>query len=601
MNPSNKLTLENLLGNFPSTYPGVTPNQRQAFEIIAAAKRSVTLEMPTGSGKTAVGYTFLKTLAQAGAGPLFYIVPTKALVDQVKTMHPDVTAVYGRNEYDCLYYEPEESFKADEIPCLSLDCVHRVDQETGETIESGVMPCPYYHGKYAAKQAPITVCTAAFYLFTQLFSKEFERPAGLVVDEAHQIAEIFRSALSYEITDWHLSRSVKLLKKVGEQEAAEQLARFLEVMIRILRRRQRTGSDEKLLQDHELLELTDNLERIDIEAVRARIGTAIAKGAIDPIEDRLVLKQLETVAMQLPRYIRSLEYSLGTGERQALNYVTYGFSARPDAGEERVKYRLVIKASYVAPLVKKLLSPLTVAYSATIGDARVFGYDTGITAPFHSLSGTFPAANTKLLLPSDTPNLATRARSKHEPTKVLRKVARVCARLSETDRRSLVVVVSNKERQKFLELCLDEGVEAVSYGNGVPSREAVARFKDGEGSVLVGTAANYGEGIDLPQGMAPAIFFLRPSYPSPADPRTQFELRRYGRQAWMVWNWRVMIEALQVRGRNIRSPDDLGVTIFVSQQFRRFLYGSLPEWLKEAYDGKLTLEECEQEALELLG
>lgn len=595
------LSTENLLGNFPSGYSGVLPNQREAFGIIAGSKKSVTLEMPTGSGKTAVGYTFLKTLAEAGAENLFYIVPTKALVDQVKAMHPEVTAVYGRNEYDCLYYQPEESYKADEIPCLTLDCPHRVDQQDGSTQDASATPCPYYQAKFKAKQSQIVVCTASFYLFTQLFSREFEPPDGLVIDEAHQIAEIVRNALSYEITDWHLERSITLLRRVGADEAADKLDSFLRVMLRILKGRRRTGEQQKLLEDHELLQLTDNLEAIDLDAVRSSIGEAVGSGAINPVEDRLVLKQLETVAQQLPRYVRSLEYARDTSEWKPLNYVTYGYADRPDDEDERVKYKLVIKASYVVPLVRKLLSPLTVAMSATIGDPTVFGYDTGITSKCHSLPGTFPAELTRVFLPSDTPDLAKKVRPRQEPTKVLRKIARSCARLDAAGERSLVVVVSNREREKFLWLCDDEGVDAISYGNGVPSREAMARFKSGEGSVLVGTAANYGEGIDLPDGLASVAFVLRPGYPNPADPRAQFERRRYGGQAWMVWNWRAMIAALQVRGRNVRSAEDRGVTIFVSQQFRRFLYGSLPKWLEDAYVGDLTFEECEEDALELLG
>lgn len=592
------LTMKNLLGNFPSEHPSVLDNQRAALEIIAGAKGPVTLEMPTGSGKTAVGYTFLKTLAAAGAETLFYIVPTKALVDQVKAMHPEVTAVYGRNEYDCLYYEPKESFKADEIPCLSLDCPHRVDQQDGSVQDAAATPCPYYRAKFEAKRSRIVVCTAAFYLFTQLFSKEFERPDGLVIDEAHQIAEIFRNALSYEITDWHLARSIKLLERVGADEAAGKLDAFLRAMLRILKRRQRTASQQRLLEDHELLQLTDNLEAIDLEAVRGSVNEAVASGKIDPMKDRLVLKQLETVTQQLPRYVRSLEFARETYEHRPLNYVTYGYSERPE--DELVNYKLVIKASYVVPLVRKVLSPLTVVMSATIGDPTVFGYDTGIKAECHSLPGTFPSERTRVFLPSDTPDLAKKVRPRQEPTKVLRKIARTCARLDTAGERSLVIVVSNREREKFLWLCDDEGVDAISYGNGVPSREAMARFKAGEGSVLVGTAANYGEGIDLPEGMASVAFVLRPGYPNPADPRTQFERRRYGGQAWMVWSWRAMIAALQARGRNVRSAEDRGVTIFVSQQFRRFLYASLPEWLQEAYAGNLTLEECEEETLELL-
>ena len=140
----------------------------------------------------------------------------------------------------------------------------------------------------------------------------------------------------------------------------------------------------------------------------------------------------------------------------------------------------------------------------------------------------------------------------------------------------------------------------MSYMNGSTPKKAIARFKSGEGVVLVGTAANYGEGIDLPGEMAPVIFFLRPGYPNPKDPATQFEERRFGGQAWKVRNWRVMVEALQVRGRNVRSSTDRGATIFISQHFRRFLYASLPEGLKESYRGNLTFEETMEEAFQLL-
>lgn len=603
MNWEQTLSLENLLGNFPSdTYAEIRSNQKDAFELIAREKRSLTLELPTGSGKTALGMTVLKAMEQQGLGPLFYIVPNKTQVDQVKAMFPEVTVAYGRNEYDCLYYEPEETYKADEVPCLSLtNCPHRVDQQTGETYGKEVHRCPYYDAKHKAKQSSIVVCTMSFYLYTMLFSREFDRPAGLVIDEVHRIAEVVRGALSYDITDWHLSRSIKLLKQLDCTPEAKKLEDFLEKMTQILRQKRSSRTGERLLSDSELLELMSLLKKVNVAKVEEKVSSAISSGKIDLVKDRDTLKQLETVARALPRYIRSLEYSAETSKRKPLNFVTFGYSdesAKDD--DERVNYKLVVEANYVAPIVRKMMGELTIAYSATVGDSQVFGYETGIQFPFYSLPGQFPAENTRVFMPTDTPNLAKKVRSRQEPTKVLRKVAKTCGRLGEAGERALVVTVSNAERDKFVWLCHDEGVDVITYGEGVTPREAVARFKHGEGTVLVGTSANYGEGIDLPEGMATAAFFLRPGYPNPSDPRAQFELRRYGSQAWMVWNWRVMIEALQVRGRNVRSADDLGVTIFISQQFRRFLFGSLPEWLRSAYRRDLTLEQCEEETMELL-
>jgi len=128
-----------LFGSFPKSrkYSKPLVNQREAFEILEKQKGSVLFEASTGSGKTLIGWTFLEACKNAGLGPLFYITPNKTLVDQVKKLHPNVMIMYGRNEYQCLFYK-EEYVSAEDSPCSLLDCPHRVDQETGQTELSGV-------------------------------------------------------------------------------------------------------------------------------------------------------------------------------------------------------------------------------------------------------------------------------------------------------------------------------------------------------------------------------------------------------------------------------------------------------------------------------
>lgn len=592
--------LEAMLEAFPRhLYPEMRANQREAFELIAKNDGRVTLEPPTGAGKTVIGYTFLKALAGFDQWPLFYVVPTKTLVEQVKRLHPDLATAYGRHEFDCLYY-PGEGLKADEIPCLILrDCKHRVDQNTGATLEPGVTGCPYYQQKFEAKHSQIVVCTMAFYLFHQLFtSSAWDEPAGLVIDEAHDIAKVVRNALSYEITDYHLGRACELLEDI-DQEAAATFKDFRRKMIRIIKRK--PAARPMLLEDHEIRDLIDVLEQVDAGELEKELSRAVAKREIDPVAQRATLKQLEVLIRDLRRYIRSFEFSLPEGKRHALNY-TYAYYEEERGEHERAQYRLVVKAHYVAPLIAKILAPRTVAYSATIGDPRVFGYETGIRAPVYSLGSDFPVGNTRVFLPTDTPNLAVKERIRQEPTRVLRRTAKACVRFARAGHRSLVVVIAERERQKFLQLAAEEGLKTLSYGDRTPAKEVAARFRNGEGDALVGTAAQYGEGIDLPKQVAPVIFMLRPGYPRPDDPATIFEERRFsGGQVWAIRNWRVMMEALQVRGRNVRSASDIGVTFFISQQFRRFVSGVLPAWLRDAYRGTSTFEECVEETLKLLG
>ena len=602
------LTLHRLMRSWPAhLYAEPHPSQLEAFRIIAKHDGQVTLELPTGTGKTAVGYTALNAVAQSAATSLFYIVPTKTLVDQVKDLHPDMHVAYGRHEHDCLYYGDEEPRpRADEIPCLLLvDCPHRVNQETGETLVGGVAPCPYYQQKFEAKRpnpdgtAKKVVATMSFYLFTQLFSKEFPKPELLIIDEAHRIADVFRNSLSYDITDYQLQRAVDILEQV-DPELAYHVDRFKKKMIALIRRK--NIKTETLLESDEILELLDVLYEIDMtDSVKTKVQTAIRQGLVDTTEKRETLTKLQNIFYDLKKYVRSLEYSVDDPEtgRRPLNY-TIGFVVPEKSEQQKVFFKLVIKAYYVAPLVKRILGERTIAYSATVGDPKVFGYETGIKLPFASVESTFSADNTRVFLPADTPNLAMNARNRQDLTRTLRKVAKACRTFADHGYRSLVIVVSNQERLKFLDLCEEENVQAISYGDGVHARDAATIFKSGEGDVLAGTEAHFGEGVDLPDGMAPVTFILRPGYPRPDDPATQFEERRFGNMRWGIWNWRVMLKALQGRGRNVRSVNDRGVTFFISQQVRRFLFAALPSWLQPAYRGDKKFDDCVQETLALL-
>lgn len=585
-----------VFGSFP--FKRVRPMQRPVLTIIGD-DHSGLFELPTGTGKTAIGIAFLGALAEQRQWPLFYVTPTKALVEQIKAQHPEVAVAYGRGEHPCLYYD--EPVKANEIPCsLLVNCPHRVNQETGETFEPGAAPCPYLQQKYVAKQAPIVVSTVAFYLFTTLFSKEWGKPAGLVIDEVHRLPDAVRSVLSYEITDYYLDRCIELLATIDE-ESSRQVRKFRNAMVRIVRKK--PSREEVLLTEEEIGLLIRQLSEINVERLRSAIQKAVASGDIDPRTQRKELQQLEVISRTLPRYLHSFEYALATEDHNALNY-TFAVYRRKLEGEEKAQHLLVVKGYYVAPLIRHLLSPRTVAYSATIGEPSILRWLTGISpqrARFHTFPSTFSPQHARIFLPRDVMDLAYAARGPWGIPRTLRRIARASKSFAARGHRSLVVVISEHERKKFLALCEEEGVQAMSYGNGVAAKEAALRFRDGEGDVLVGTTAHFGEGIDLPRRIAPVIFFLRPGYPPPKSPEAQFEERRFGKsQSWAIRNWRVMIQALQVRGRNIRAANDLGVTFFMSDQFRRFLFPSLPEWLQQAYVGDQTFKRCVNDSLKLL-
>lgn len=606
-----QIALDDMLAHFPYSDPRVL--QKQALQLIADSQKGVLLEIPTGEGKTGIGLAVLRAMADKGQGPFFYVTPTKTQVDQVMAVAGNgVQKVLGRTEYSCLYYEDRDvpGVSAEASPCHSLKCGHRLDPETGQPEVEGLVPCPYLQAKWQAMQEStnggIIVCTTAFFLTNRLMVPAWRdvEPACVVVDEAHRLAKTARGVFEYTVTDYHLKRAAELLVQL-DRKSAKKVKDFRAAFMRVARKR--SAQTPSLLKEEEIESLVGRLDDFDSDALLKKLRDAVEAGKIDPLAQKEELKLLENLSRNIPRLVRSLRYAMEGDGRRPLNYVVAFYYKKDDpefqGTKKKARYFLTIKSYFVVPVIKKALGQqLTVAYSATIGDPSIIKFEAGINLPFQSFSSGFSVGHTRIFVPSDCQNLATKTRRRQDLNHTLRRIAETAKQFSKAGHRSLVVVVSEAERQQFLRYTEEAGLEVVSYsGNGMTARQAAAAFVAGQGQALVGTAAQYGEGVDLPRGIAPIIFFLRPGYQRPTDPEVQFEERRFSEgQCWALWNWRVMIEALQVRGRNIRTARDLGVCFFMSQQFRRFLYPALPEWLKPAYNAGLTMEQAVGETMKLL-
>ena len=603
-----KVHLQVLSRNFP--HDEIRSVQHQAFRFISEHEDGTLLEMPTGSGKTSVGITVLRTNRREG--PCFYVTPTKQQVEQVVALYPDhAVRMYGRSEYPCIYYENRDvsGVTAQESPCYMLRCGHRVDQTTGQTAEEGAAPCPYFQAKFDAKRqlesGGIVICTTAFFLMNRVMVRGWSdlTPAAVVLDEVHRLAKVTRGIFEYRITDFHLKRVADALRPFDETQAGI-IRRFYNRFYRICRRH--PSQTPALLRETEIVELLEILQELDAARIESLVRQAVDNGNLDPLRDREELKLLENLVKNIPRYILSFRYAAGMESNRPLNFVVAFYYEQDDpefqGTERRVRYYLTIKSYYVAGLIRKAVSQNIVAYSATIGQPGILEFETGLHLPFQSFPSSFDSRKTRIFLPKDVPNLSQRTRGRGDLNRTLRLIVRTAKRFAEQGKRSLVVVISDAERQKFLEFAGEDQLNVISYhSNGMTARRAAELFKDGTGDVLIGTTAQYSEGIDLPAGTAPVIFFLRPGYPRPDDPEAQFEQRRFGQsQCWALWNWRVMIEALQVRGRNIRSAEDIGVCFFMSTQFRNFVPAALPRWLEPALRGQFTMDEAVRDATNLL-
>lgn len=588
----------NFLAHFPKhIHKRMHANQRSALTNVQDEQSSVIEEMPTGSGKTAFGYTILRALrAHYGDGTYFFVTPNKALVDQIKHLYPEFHVVYGRNEYDCYYYE-EPKYKADQIPCSFLtDCPHRVSQETGETFEQGAHRCPYLDAKWQARQSTLVVCTMSFYLFTTLFKNQWGEIKGVVVDEAHRMPDIIREALSYEITDYHLNGIVEFLKESNIDEWRT-FNRFLKQMKTAVGNH---SPENPLLEEREIHAFINTLGSIKRTVLEKEIKRVLSLKRIEDQERLEFIKKLEMIIRDLHRYMASFEYSLDTDSRRALNY-TYAYLKPRKTEQQRVEHVLYVKCYHVPPIVKRIFpEDRTFLMSATIGNIEAFRMETGLQYPFFTHDSEFPVENTRIYLPSDVEDLSVKHSRRNSKSKTARRIAKACRKFAGQGFRSLVLVVSDQERDQFLKIAESENVKVLTYNKDLKPKACVQEFKNGKGEVLLGTFAQYGEGIDLPDQAAPVTFALRPAYPPPNDPKSLYEERRFKNGRWIIWMAKEMRRILQARGRNVRSVTDRGVTFCMSSQYKKIVLRSLPKWLEKAYVYTKSFDEAVVDALKLL-
>jgi len=648
---------QELYDAFPTNAEIRQPRSIQRDAIVAIANGARLLELPTGTGKTALQYM----VAAASLNKLedgetvFWIFPTKALVQQAKQMHPSIVTIYGKQEHPCIWaaedfeedptqpvtriqlpviYDDKGVSRVSEIPqVLCVDCPHFVNQETGQTNVPGKLGCTYYQQTREAKRGGgIIACTMSFYIFAKLFARRkaddsvhqtaYGRVSVLVIDEVHRFSDVIRYTLSYDISDWHVQKAIDLLKRIDAPEYKD-LRKFLKALNDIATAHAKEPQKEHLLTSEEITKLIAILAEIDPKVLDPkRINEAVRAGLIDRKKDFCEIKLIEVLARDIRRYIHTLEYALPGEERTdvaggetiskrggPLNYSCSYF--KEELGEnDKVQNKLVLHCHYVAPLVRRRLkAPTTLSFSATIGKPEIFAWDSGVINPsvikeeFHSAPSTFPTKNRRIYLPQDVEDLSMRSDpTGRKRTKTLRQIAKGCRELAQKHIRSLVLVPSNDERQKFMRMAVEEGVEALTYSEDLLAKDAARKFaKDGEGEVLVGCVAHYGVGLDLPDGTASVIWFLRPGYADPESAATQFEIQRFGEGGyWKRQYYKVMLEAQQAMGRNIRGPKDRGVCFLMSTAFQKFVYHGLPEWLQGAYVRDKMLDECLEDTMKLL-
>jgi len=209
--------------HFP--YPEPRPDQPDVIEKILNAfdggKKFAIIEAPTGTGKSAIGYTIGRCFDD-----YWYVTAQKILQSQLSEdfgengrwadQHPMIE-LKGRNSYSCDYYEA--ALNDEEHPPLSDDQIKRfrqnikdkVDCSKGECKRKGRSKlsycdknniCPYFNQVSKAVYSPAVLMNFHSFIFqTEFVPDRWPQKTLLIIDEAHNVEQVLMDFVSFKITD----------------------------------------------------------------------------------------------------------------------------------------------------------------------------------------------------------------------------------------------------------------------------------------------------------------------------------------------------------------------------------------------------------------
>ena len=183
--------------------------QKKALAAIECAretkKKFVVLELPTGTGKSAVGFAAATWAANWGSGG--YILSTqKALTAQYMRDFEvmGLVELRGRSSYDCKDFQTNCELGASLRGKRADVCLN----------------CPYKMAKEAFISQKVGVTNFDYFLAETLYSGQLPKRSILVIDEAHNLEQKLLGFTDFEIAPFSLQKYSVAIPTIEEDDIA---------------------------------------------------------------------------------------------------------------------------------------------------------------------------------------------------------------------------------------------------------------------------------------------------------------------------------------------------------------------------------------------
>lgn len=521
------------------------PTQRTALERIEAAfasgKKVVAVQGPTGSGKSLIGVA-----AALAFGESYYLVPLKALQDQVSSDFEGTVKVFkGKSNYRCNVYPSKEallkapglSYTVDIAPCQERG----MGQQRKTCREKKT--CDYYNAFDAAIEGPHTLMNFSLYLawmrIRELLPERapFKQRPLHVIDEAHRIEDFIRDHLTVELS------TKRIEKYLGWMAAIDYLDN--DTILETLQEMQKRNNEE--------LEKLRAIHGPDLEAVATEIGS-------DKLDFHLSLDaKFERYFKEPENYVMTLDERYSRGEM--------------------VKY-IVVKPLTVGGFIKShVCGEQTLLLSATLSLRAVtqMGFRED-EIEYIDLPSTFPAEN-RLIKFRGIGRV-----NKDSQEKLTYKMACEVEKILQAHPDVKGIIHTNSyQLSKALVQTMDDTFRPrllIQDQEGVTAKKMLEdHVSSPDPTVLVSPGMK--EGIDLKGDLSRFQIICKCPYPNLGDPA----VKALADKDYLWYVNKTITDFLQMYGRSIRSADDYAVTYCLDDNLRILLAtyrAFVPSWVMDA-------------------
>ena len=504
------------------------------------------LEAPTGSGKSAIGFTLLQLFSNG-----FYLAPQKFLQSQLSKDfssngkhvgdHSPLIELKGRNTYECDFYHTvlkDHNYDCSDVEhtrfselssryvdCSCGECKRRSKSKLEYCSTNGI--CQYFNQLALAKSSKYCLMNYHSFLY-QMMTTAFDPRDLLVLDEAHCAESVLMGFIELSISDRYFQ---------SERISFPQLETVEEYI--------------KYFEEIKLKELMENKRKIAL--------------AMDDFKEYDNWNSM----------IRNYDYLIDSDHN---NWVCQWEQVK--SGMSR---KITIRPIFVDGFANKYLfgyANKTLMMSATLLSKKVICDSLGIeNAKFLKLPNLFPLKNRPIIFrPSGS--MAYKSKSETMP-KMIEDINVICNR--HKDVRGIIHTHSFDIAEKIIKGCdLSVSERFVFQKDAEFSNnkdKVLAKHLERHNSIIVAPAMH--DGLDLYDDLGRIQLILKVPYPSLMDPQIKARMEI----SQLYYNWLTMCKLVQSCGRIIRHKDDFGVTYVLDADFKSFCDRSgdlMPRWFKDA-------------------